>query len=444
MRLIEPLSLAPKLANLSTGHLQTSIRTTHANFMRRSELAEPTCITSQSDLASSTNCKAASPWRFLAVSLTESEDHDTIFVNREAELAWLFDHIYAKRSTTTIQISGTAGIGKTALITQFLRSNSLRERAIFLRDAGQLDFDRLDYIVRDRLYTTRQRQNNLSIVVLDDVQLSVDDIERLQRAVFNRKSIRALILTQREGLPWPRHSHLYLAPLSLDASLLLLRRLVGDSISIPSGLLELIEGHPLAIRLIAGLLRTHDPNTLVSSLQGALYQLKNQILVPQRELITSVRPSLVLANEQLLERLKARPQDIHQIDHRKFEELIAELLKDMNFDVELTPATRDGGRDVLAYWNSPIGRLLCLVEAKKNRLDRPVGIQIVRGLYGTLMDEQATSAMLVTTSDFSSEARKFERRHRWQLALKNYTDLVQWIENYKNPKRKASTILRSQ
>jgi restriction system protein len=80
------------------------------------------------------------------------------------------------------------------------------------------------------------------------------------------------------------------------------------------------------------------------------------------------------------------------------------------------------------------------VEVKKHRPDRTVGIQLVKNLYGTLMDEQATSAMLVTTSDFSRDARKFEDKHKWQLALKNYTDLVEWIENYKKPK--AAKIIR--
>jgi HJR/Mrr/RecB family endonuclease len=176
-------------------------------------------------------------------------------------------------------------------------------------------------------------------------------------------------------------------------------------------------------------------------LQGSLYELQNQVLVPQRELINRVEPTIIRANEQILERLRARPQDIHRIGHRKFEELIAELLEDMDFDVELTQATRDGGRDVLAYWNSPVGRLLILVEAKKYRPDRTIGVQLVRTLYGTLMDEQANSAMIVTTSDFSPDARSFEAKHKWQLGLKNYTDLVGWIENYKKPKPQRSNII---
>ncbi len=57
------------------------------------------------------------------------------------------------------------------------------------------------------------------------------------------------------------------------------------------------------------------------------------------------------------------------------------------------------------------------------------------------MHEQANGAMLVTTSDFSRDARKFEATHRWQLGLRNYTNLVEWIDNYKKPKPKGGNVI---
>jgi HJR/Mrr/RecB family endonuclease len=105
----------------------------------------------------------------------------------------------------------------------------------------------------------------------------------------------------------------------------------------------------------------------------------------------------------------ATRDSIYTLTPRKFEELIADLLADLGCDVELTPATRDGGKDILAYMTTPHGKLLCLVEAKKHRRDRPVGVELVRQLYGTLTDADASSAMLVTTSSFSKEAKAFRR-----------------------------------
>ena len=51
------------------------------------------------------------------------------------------------------------------------------------------------------------------------------------------------------------------------------------------------------------------------------------------------------------------PDRLHELHPRRFEELVAELLAREGLDVELTPASKHGGRDVLAYANSSIERL---------------------------------------------------------------------------------------
>jgi hypothetical protein len=58
------------------------------------------------------------------------------------------------------------------------------------------------------------------------------------------------------------------------------------------------------------------------------------------------------------------------------------------------------------------------------------GVELVRTLYGTLLDYQANSAMMVTSSSFSKDAHEFQKKHKYQLSLRNYTDLTGWIQNY--------------
>ncbi len=74
---------------------------------------------------------------------------------------------------------------------------------------------------------------------------------------------------------------------------------------------------------------------------------------------------------------------------------------------------------------------MCLVETKHYRKDRTIGVDIVRNLYGTFCDYEANSAMLVTTSKFSPDAQQFQQRHKYQLSLKDYTDIASWILKYK-------------
>ena len=141
-------------------------------------------------------------------------------------------------------------------------------------------------------------------------------------------------------------------------------------------------------------------------------------------------PQILIASAALAQRLKREPQSVYNLAPRQFELLIAELLEDLGYRVEITPATRDGGKDLLAYLEPELGTLLCLVEAKRYGREHKVGVDIVRSLYGTVSDAQANQGMLITTSTFTQDAREFQRRHRYVLALKDYADLERWIRSY--------------
>ena len=108
----------------------------------------------------------------------------------------------------------------------------------------------------------------------------------------------------------------------------------------------------------------------------------------------------------------------------------AELLHDIGYQVTLTQATRDGGKDILASMRTELGEFLCLVEAKHYREDRKIGVSLVRTLYGTLCDYQASSAMLVTTSSYSKDAQALQKKHKYELSLRDYTDVAGWIQRY--------------
>jgi restriction system protein len=79
---------------------------------------------------------------------------------------------------------------------------------------------------------------------------------------------------------------------------------------------------------------------------------------------------------------------------------------------------------------TPLRGFLCLVEAKHYREDRKIGVSLVRTLYGTLRDYQASSAMLVTTSSYSKDARALQQKHKYELSLREYTDVAGWIQRY--------------
>lgn len=139
---------------------------------------------------------------------------------------------------------------------------------------------------------------------------------------------------------------------------------------------------------------------------------------------------VVSSMADLMRELRKEPDSLFRMPSRRFEEVVAELLRDRGCIVHLTPSTRDGGFDMYAFCPTPVGQMLCLVEAKRYSPSRPIGLEIIRELYGTLCSHDANSAMLVTTSRFTPDAREFQNKFQQVLALRDYIDLAQWISSY--------------
>jgi HJR/Mrr/RecB family endonuclease len=120
------------------------------------------------------------------------------------------------------------------------------------------------------------------------------------------------------------------------------------------------------------------------------------------------------------------------MDRRKFEELVAELFYGMGYEVELTQQTRDGGKDIIALANFGETRNKYLIECKRPDPGNAVSVGVVRALMGVKCSEKATKAIAVTTTHFSSDAHAFKDNNIWELDLKEFDDLVKWLDHYKS------------
>ncbi|WP_165499837.1 restriction endonuclease [Pedobacter frigidisoli] len=140
--------------------------------------------------------------------------------------------------------------------------------------------------------------------------------------------------------------------------------------------------------------------------------------------------SLNEVNDELIAYLVQHPEFIRSLNPRKFEELIAEIFRNKGYEVTLTPQTRDGGKDIIAVYNSPFGHQMFIVECKKYKEDHKVGVELVRGLYGVKSAERYTQAILVTTSSFTEDAKKFVKPLEYELALKDFEDIKKWCMDY--------------
>lgn len=119
---------------------------------------------------------------------------------------------------------------------------------------------------------------------------------------------------------------------------------------------------------------------------------------------------------------------MYELQPRQLEELMAELYARQGLEVELTPQTRDGGVDLYLLQRTPFGRHLTLVDTKRYRRDRPVGVGIVRQLFGVVEATRASAGLVATTSFFSGDARRLQEEIPFRLGLQDYLDLKRMLK----------------
>lgn len=137
--------------------------------------------------------------------------------------------------------------------------------------------------------------------------------------------------------------------------------------------------------------------------------------------------------QDVLRELATQPELMHTLSPHSFEQLIARILADMGYQVCLTPQTRDGGRDILAILNAPLGPTLTIVECKRFAPDRPIGIDIVeRFLWVVEHNDRASGGLIATTSYFSKPALQIANELEYRLLLKDFGAISKWLAHYGN------------
>jgi hypothetical protein len=100
----------------------------------------------------------------------------------------------------------------------------------------------------------------------------------------------------------------------------------------------------------------------------------------------------------------ARLEDLLALEPGQFEQLVAETYRALGYPAKVVGKSGDHGVDI--YLKTENGRRW-IVQCKRYR--DPVGEEVVRGLYGSLMHERAEHAILVTTADITPPAEQWAR-----------------------------------
>lgn len=108
---------------------------------------------------------------------------------------------------------------------------------------------------------------------------------------------------------------------------------------------------------------------------------------------------------------------LYSVTPREFEQIVERVFNDAGFETVLTPATRDGGKDIIATKYVMGKPVVFYIECKRYGREQKVGVATVQRLYGVQTDDKINKAVLVTTSRFTSGARQFAERQKTLIDL---------------------------
>jgi hypothetical protein len=134
-----------------------------------------------------------------------------------------------------------------------------------------------------------------------------------------------------------------------------------------------------------------------------------------------------------IEQIRQSPDLLDGLSGCEFEELVGEILASFSWKVRLTSQTRDGGYDILGISPDPSGLdTSWIVECKRYDRDRPVGVEVLRQLFGVKEGLRIPQAVLVTTSRLTRDAEQFVASVS-SLQVVDRPRLLKWLGAYQMP-----------
>lgn len=350
---------------------------------------------------------------------------------REQEL--LLQHLLLGRSRVVL-LTGPRGIGKTWLARVFAKNSEY----YFSGGSHVFSAREFQFGARSVLSSFRASQEP-ALLTIDDLAGYSSELllGELPKILYARPTVR-LLLIGRDAIEAPAIDfHLQLPPLGRDEVAKYLSTICGLSFDTSTfdRVYAATAGNPRSVNEFAFAMRYGgiEIETLLRSFVPleitGLVDVFGRPISSGSYSFRQIVSDISSVNDEIIAKLAKEPRLLYELNSRVFEELVAELLARLGYEVTLTPMSRDGGKDILAARRDPLGTFLFLIECKRFAPENRVGVSLVRNLYGVVQAERATAGILATTSFFTEEAKAFQRRLTFQMSLRDYFGVQEWLRD---------------
>lgn len=138
-------------------------------------------------------------------------------------------------------------------------------------------------------------------------------------------------------------------------------------------------------------------------------------------------------DQRFIDYLSTNFEKIGEINWRKFEGLTAEYFYRNGYEVDVGPGRNDGGIDI-RVWDKGAEQTeppLILVQCKRQK--KKVEKAIVKALWADIVDENASSGLIVTSSSLSPGAKKVRTARSYPISDVDRVGLRKWIDELRKP-----------
>jgi hypothetical protein len=97
------------------------------------------------------------------------------------------------------------------------------------------------------------------------------------------------------------------------------------------------------------------------------------------------------------------PDTLDHLEWRDLERMVARVMEGLGFECELTPSSKDGGKDLILIWRATSGDQSFIIELKHWRSGKRVGKDAVSDFMNVIVSENRTGGLFLSTSGYAAD-----------------------------------------
>jgi restriction system protein len=133
-------------------------------------------------------------------------------------------------------------------------------------------------------------------------------------------------------------------------------------------------------------------------------------------------------DQKFLDYLAVNNDKLQAMHWRNFERFCAEFFGRSGYIIELGPGGNDGGVDIRAYDPKDPKDTLILIQCKRYKKGKQVGIEAVKSFYTDVEFEDASQGIIITTGQIAIGGKKVVSARKYPLTFAEIKEVEVWAK----------------